>query len=1130
MLKLLIGISLLTLVGVNGSYAFSIKDSGWIDYGKTARTRQFTQRRIDINSSKMGTTGLIYIYKKGEATRGEKYPYLPFGLTTFQKNWRMSGLFDLKLNGKKQYLYKYLSAPPKFEYIQKTFEAITLKIGFPCGADGQINLIVHISKEKNYFDFTFDFSEFKTPIKDLSIIFNSLPSHNGIVKKAEKKVKVPFNRIFRTVARTIKHQANGVVKLAPNENWVILYDKEFGAGSCAIMFDPKVVNSFSLNGNRMITLSAKIKSGSKKVRFFIWEFPRAKQSLEGAYQFMVDNTNKLLKTLRRSSKKSQGNSLFQSYKAIQTNAPPVIDGKSNDKVWNIAPWSGYFYDLKTGEKASEQTKFKVIYDAKNLYLLIHCDSKYPAEIIANERIHDSNKIFRDDSIEIFLSPQNSAANYFHMAFNSLGTTWDAIVLHKKHKLNKAWNPQWEVATYCDETGWTAEVKIPFMSMLLTREVDDHWMLNITRNNQTGKGRSGYQKYSTWSKLDGKFDEPDKFNELVGINEDLHYALQEKKFRAYGMQAIKRRKGVRDGIEVVSKGSENAYLYYPTKELYLPANGTVLRSLFEFKESRNARRDLWRLRKGKTATEKYLKSLSFHFMLPKGVTVATQQTSSRMALFNVEHRSDRHIVLHPLLPSKYGELWNSVVLNTIPIFLKHNLDVGDRVPIDSWVEYSSPTEKSCVIRSYINIVKFPWVKKSSENLSIASIWSFYFDVVNFPNYVTTVKASGFTGVPIFAGDLLYDGGQNNRNYDKDIVNKKRNFLIKLAKQARHAGLKVYLNDTTFNKVGFNKDTQWGRMVTGFPLGNPGYRGPLYESDINDVVTAYKMLDGADRISMDIECFKRVTEKRFGYFAKGGADTVKVKKMAQERGVTVEEIFTDYGTEMIRDVKSAIHRANRELGIKKAPKLLVWNMSADETNPMEGLFDYKKLYPQYSELFNPQVYFESDPRKIGNRIKRHRRIIGNNDIIACLTMRSKRNDLNYTELRDQILECFYNGAGGINYWPMAFDQNDVYGQLLALREVLPFEELLVNGKFISLTQDANPTQIVGFIYNSQAILLVSNYREGAKKVKVVNPLKQPAEVNNISTGKALGTVKPDSAVTITLNKRRTAVIKFNSLQGN
>jgi Carbohydrate family 9 binding domain-like len=1118
---------LIIFIAINKIFAISFNDSGWDDYGKTPRTKIFSQRKINVTSPELGQTGFLYIHKKGEATRGKKYPYLPFGIATFQRNWRMSGLFDFTLNGENNYLYKHLSAVPKFEYIHKTFEAINLKITFPCGSDGNVIMLINVSKGNNYFDFTFDLSQFKKEINKLDIVFNSFPGHSGRIKNNNKFIKVPLNRIFRTASRTIKHNSKSLAKLNKAENWLILYDQESGYGSCAIMFDSETINACTISGNKTIAVAVSIKKGSKKIRFLLWEFIQEKYNIESAYSYMSKNSTKLLESLRKDPKYLVETDSNKSYKAVQTNTPPKMDGKSNDKAWKITPWSSSFCNLDATKKSGDKTQFKIIYDAKNLYLLIDCEEKYPSEITAKELTHDSNKIFRDDSIEMFLSPQNSSENYFQMAFNTLGTKWEAIVFPKKQKNNKNWNPKWDVVVNRNNKGWTAEVKIPFMSLLLTSDVDGKWMLNIARNDVAGKGKAGQSEAMTWSKLDVTFHDFENFNLLTGINEDLHYALQEKEFEKYGMKTVKRRNGIKAGIEIVKKGNEKAYLYYPTKEIYLPDNGTVLRTIFNFKESRNKYRDLWSCKRGKAATKEYLKNISFHFLLPEGVTTATDMVMIRRGVFKVVKKDKRHIILYPQWPANYGEMWYSISLKIIPIFLKHKLKAGQRVPIDSWMEMNSPREKTSIVRSYINIIKFPWVKKSPKKFSAARIWSFYSDIRTFPDYVETSKLLGFTSIPFFTGDFLYDGGQNNRKYDKNIVNGKRKFLLGMAAKARKSGMEIFLNDTTFNKVGFNKDTQWGGLRTGFSLGNPAYRGPLYYSDINDVVTAYKLLNGAERISMDIECFKRVTEEHFGFLDKGKKDYEQIKELAKKRNTTIEDVFTDYGTEMMADLQKAILIANKELGITKKPDFMVWNVSADEMNPMEGLFDYKKLYPKYNQLLNPHVYFESDPRKVGNRIKLHRRILGNNDFIACLTMRHQRDDLAYHELRDQILECFYNGAGGIDYWPMLFDQNDAYGQLLALKEIYPFEKIIWNGKFFCQTKDDSPTQIVGFKYNNQAVLLVSNYQaSGGKLIKVNNPLKKKTNVYNVSSSKSLGKINDNDKITIKLNKRNTAVIYFDT----
>ena len=55
--------------------------------------------------------------------------------------------------------------------------------------------------------------------------------------------------------------------------------------------------------------------------------------------------------------------------------PPKIDGYTNDADWERVPWGGGDFRQNSpdaGAPASVQTKFKIIYDAKNLYILTRC--------------------------------------------------------------------------------------------------------------------------------------------------------------------------------------------------------------------------------------------------------------------------------------------------------------------------------------------------------------------------------------------------------------------------------------------------------------------------------------------------------------------------------------------------------------------------------------------------------------------------------------------------------------------------------------------------------------------------------------------------------------------------------------
>jgi hypothetical protein len=65
-------------------------------------------------------------------------------------------------------------------------------------------------------------------------------------------------------------------------------------------------------------------------------------------------------------------------------APPHIDGLGNDAAWDQVEWSvGDFRQVNPdkGKPASVQTKFKIIYDAKNIYALFRCYDPEPDKIV-----------------------------------------------------------------------------------------------------------------------------------------------------------------------------------------------------------------------------------------------------------------------------------------------------------------------------------------------------------------------------------------------------------------------------------------------------------------------------------------------------------------------------------------------------------------------------------------------------------------------------------------------------------------------------------------------------------------------------------------------------------------------------
>ncbi len=79
---------------------------------------------------------------------------------------------------------------------------------------------------------------------------------------------------------------------------------------------------------------------------------------------------------------------------------PKIDGLSSDVAWEMVPWGGGDFRQRNpdaGAAPSVQTWFKVVYDAKNLYILIKNLDPEPNKIVSRMSRRDG---FDGDWVEV----------------------------------------------------------------------------------------------------------------------------------------------------------------------------------------------------------------------------------------------------------------------------------------------------------------------------------------------------------------------------------------------------------------------------------------------------------------------------------------------------------------------------------------------------------------------------------------------------------------------------------------------------------------------------------------------------------------------------------------------------------
>ena len=190
---------------------------------------------------------------------------------------------------------------------------------------------------------------------------------------------------------------------------------------------------------------------------------------------------------------------------VPTSTPPAIDGKLSDQCWRDAqPLSGFV--RVNGKLPAEQSTARIAYDAANLYVAFTCHASAPDRIRANTKQDDSNDIFGDDNVELFLDTNCDRTTYYHFVINPAGMQYEAVCDLSEWSRQEDWNPNWEQKTTINERSWAAEIKIPFASLGGAAPADAAvWGVNFCRSWRLRE----VGEYSSWTGAEG-FNRPEQF--------------------------------------------------------------------------------------------------------------------------------------------------------------------------------------------------------------------------------------------------------------------------------------------------------------------------------------------------------------------------------------------------------------------------------------------------------------------------------------------------------------------------------------------------------------------------------------------------------------------------------------------
>ena len=170
--------------------------------------------------------------------------------------------------------------------------------------------------------------------------------------------------------------------------------------------------------------------------------------------------------------------------AARTEAPPLLDGLVDDEAWSLARVISDFHQREPveGARASERTEVRILYDDDHLYVGLVMYDGDPTGILATQLRRDSLRIRTrlpgssgtsggggaggggggqfDDTVSVLLDTFHDHRNAFLFTVNALGTRSDATI-RSERELNQDWDERWEAAAQITDSGWEAEMVIPW---------------------------------------------------------------------------------------------------------------------------------------------------------------------------------------------------------------------------------------------------------------------------------------------------------------------------------------------------------------------------------------------------------------------------------------------------------------------------------------------------------------------------------------------------------------------------------------------------------------------------------------------------------------------------------------------
>jgi len=194
--------------------------------------------------------------------------------------------------------------------------------------------------------------------------------------------------------------------------------------------------------------------------------------------------------------------------ALRITNLPRIDGLLNDEVWENKPIATNFVMLEPGDgnpsRETHPTKVKVVYDDEGIYIAAYMKDNEPNRIMRQFTQRDN--IEQSDFFLIDINTYNDGENQTRFVITSAGALADAKMTGNNE--DYSYNVVWEGEISYDDSGWYAEIKIPYAALRFPKKEEQVWGIQFARK------ISHLNEVYSWNYINKSLGKSSQYNGLL----------------------------------------------------------------------------------------------------------------------------------------------------------------------------------------------------------------------------------------------------------------------------------------------------------------------------------------------------------------------------------------------------------------------------------------------------------------------------------------------------------------------------------------------------------------------------------------------------------------------------------------